>query len=169
MKAITLYQPHATLMAIRAKLIETRPRKWNHRGLVAIHAGLSTDWIDLCREEPFKSVLQAAGYSTVRLPTVGVHLPGWQGAVFNAYPKMDTPQERHFGNYAVGRFGYVFDEIRKLPEPIPFKGHQGYWDFPAWWCDSCDGTGLMEGWNHRDGHPCPKCHGNAIVIEKGEQ
>ena len=31
------------------------------------------------------------------------------------------------------------------------------------WCDSCDGTGLMEGWNHRDGHPCPKCKGKAVA------
>lgn len=29
------------------------------------------------------------------------------------------------------------------------------------WCDSCDGVGLMEGWNHRAGHPCPKCKGAA--------
>lgn len=31
------------------------------------------------------------------------------------------------------------------------------------WCDGCDGTGLMEGWNHRDGHPCPKCKGAAKI------
>ncbi len=29
------------------------------------------------------------------------------------------------------------------------------------WCDMCDGVGLMEGWNHRDGYPCPKCRGAA--------
>lgn len=27
------------------------------------------------------------------------------------------------------------------------------------WCDGCDGTGLMEGWNRRDGFSCPKCKG----------
>lgn len=31
------------------------------------------------------------------------------------------------------------------------------------WCDGWDGTGLMEGWNHRDGHPCPKCKGAAKI------
>lgn len=31
------------------------------------------------------------------------------------------------------------------------------------WCDMCDGVGLMEGWNHRDGNPCPKCKGSAKV------
>jgi len=31
-------------------------------------------------------------------------------------------------------------------------------------CDSCDGVGLMEGWNLRDGSTCPKCHGAAAVV-----
>jgi DnaJ-class molecular chaperone len=31
------------------------------------------------------------------------------------------------------------------------------------WCDGCDGTGLMEGWNRRDGNSCPKCKGSARV------
>ena len=35
---------------------------------------------------------------------------------------------------------------------------------PDWeWCDGCDGTGLMEGWNHRDGFSCPKCKGEAKI------
>lgn len=31
-------------------------------------------------------------------------------------------------------------------------------------CDSCDGVGLMEGWNRRDGTSCPKCHGAGSVV-----
>lgn len=30
-------------------------------------------------------------------------------------------------------------------------------------CDGCDGTGLMEGWNRRDGNPCPKCKGEGVI------
>ncbi len=30
-------------------------------------------------------------------------------------------------------------------------------------CDGCDGTGLMEGWNRRDGNSCPKCKGAGCV------
>lgn len=32
------------------------------------------------------------------------------------------------------------------------------------YCDMCDGTGLMEGWNRRDGNSCPKCKGEAILF-----
>jgi hypothetical protein len=183
MKAITLYNPHATLMAIGAKMIETRPKKWKHTGLVAIHAGLSSKWLHLCREEPFKSVLAAAGYhSDTQLPFGAVIAVGnvidcvrtesmvrkggdGRGGYENGHAKL-YPKEEAFGDYSPGRFGYIFNEIRKLKEPIPYKGHQGYWDLPTEWCDGCDGTGLMEGWNHRDGYPCPKCHGNAIVMPR---
>ena len=37
----------------------------------------------------------------------------------------------------------------------------GLWTY----CDGCDGTGLMEGWNRRDGFSCPKCKGEAMVKE----
>ncbi len=39
MRAITVRQPWASLIAAGAKTIETRPRPTKHRGLVLIHAG----------------------------------------------------------------------------------------------------------------------------------
>lgn len=38
MKAITLYEPWASLMAIGAKVNETRPSRTRHRGDICIHA-----------------------------------------------------------------------------------------------------------------------------------
>lgn len=69
----------------------------------------------------------------------------------------------------VAVMAFVFARTAQLLSgaiPIPYTGHQGYWNLPAVECDSCDGTGLMEGWNRRYGYPCPKCHGNAIVVER---
>lgn len=40
MKALTIYQPWAAALAIRAKLYETRGRRILYRGPIAIHAGL---------------------------------------------------------------------------------------------------------------------------------
>jgi hypothetical protein len=40
MKAITLYQPWASLVAVGAKSFETRGWKTSHRGKLAIHAGM---------------------------------------------------------------------------------------------------------------------------------
>lgn len=66
MKAITLTQPWATLVAIGAKQIETRSWATSYRGPLAIHAaanygrGGAKAHKALCGTEPFCSVLNAA-------------------------------------------------------------------------------------------------------------
>jgi hypothetical protein len=48
-------------------------------------------------------------------------LPG----IFCDYPELDTPQERAFGDYSAGRYGFVFTDVKRLPSPVPFKSRQG--------------------------------------------
>ncbi len=64
MKAITLTQPWATLVAIGAKRIETRSWQSSYRGPLAIHAakGFPRECRELCLTEPFRSALRDAGY-----------------------------------------------------------------------------------------------------------
>ena len=152
MKIITLWQPHASLVALSEKKIETRGWSTDFRGEVAIHAalgGLSTvELEDMCRQKYFYAALKkyepfhdtahflrqnvrkvlpfgqilAVGTLSDCLPTESVVcLPG----VFDDYPELDTPQERAFGNYAPGRFGFVFDNVRQLKVPVPYKSRQG--------------------------------------------
>lgn len=44
--------------------------------------------------------------------------------------------ERMLGNYALGRFGWVLDNIRALSEPIPCRGRQGLFQvsIPSYLC-----------------------------------
>ena len=44
MKAITIWQPWAELIARGVKLVENRTWRTHYRGPVAIHAGLSNKW-----------------------------------------------------------------------------------------------------------------------------
>lgn len=62
-KALTLYQPWATLVAIGAKRIETRSWWTAYRGLLAIHASKTFGATNraLCHQEPFRSALLAGG------------------------------------------------------------------------------------------------------------
>jgi hypothetical protein len=66
MKAITLQQPWASLVAVGAKHIETRAWHTRYRGPLAIHAGQALPsgnfraWRRM--QEPFASPLRAAGY-----------------------------------------------------------------------------------------------------------
>ncbi len=59
MKALTLTQPWATLVAIGAKCIETRSWRTSYRGPLAIHAakGFPKAAWNLCLGQPFKSAL----------------------------------------------------------------------------------------------------------------
>lgn len=61
MKALTLTQPWATLVAIGAKKIETRSWSTTYRGPLAIHAakGFPDTAQVLCFNEPFRTVLKA--------------------------------------------------------------------------------------------------------------
>jgi hypothetical protein len=157
MKAITLYQPWASLMACDAKRIETR--SWPPHGLrpgdkIAIHAGKHFDYEirRTCTEEPFKSTLVdafrrgllAGSTSEDGQPQLLLRdLP--LGAIVavatftnwyrtTAYELQELlrqrgPRERDFGNYAPDRCAWVFRDIRPLRTPISARGAQGIWEW----------------------------------------
>lgn len=63
-KALTITQPYATLIAIKAKRFETRSWSTSYRGPLAIHAATTLAGVggkraykELCTQEPFRSVL----------------------------------------------------------------------------------------------------------------
>lgn len=155
MKIITLWEPHATLMAIGAKRIETRGWSADYRGPVAIHSakgGISqSELVRTCLSEPFKTAL-------LKSPNFSVWAEAWKRSspnirtafypghilavgklidslptesigcipgVFDDYRDLETDQERAFGNYGPGRYGLVFEDMVKLKTPIPFKSRQG--------------------------------------------
>jgi hypothetical protein len=153
MKAITLHQPWATLVAIGAKQIETRSWGTAYRGPLAIHAGKHTGYIKmkgadyLCDEEPFYSVLMNAGFvwtsgplplgcvvATCNLVDVkrideAIAFPACQSYSAHGRTWSLGEQERAFGNYAVGRYMWLLEDIQMLPVPIPAKGSQGFWEW----------------------------------------
>ncbi|MDX5091650.1 ASCH domain-containing protein, partial [Lactobacillus crispatus] len=71
MKAITIHQPWATLIALGEKQFETRSWETKYRGPLAIHAGKKVDK-EICLEEPFRSVLAKHGITAEILPTGAV-------------------------------------------------------------------------------------------------
>lgn len=145
MKALSLYQPWATLVAIGAKQIETRSWGTSHRGWLAIHATRSFDRSDRarCAREPFASALQAAGFaSDAGLPTGAIvavahlHRVGRigrrpDGAVtLEGFDLPISGDELAFGDYTPGRYGWSLTSLRRLPHPVVCRGHQGLWDVP---------------------------------------
>lgn len=142
--SISLWQPWATLVAIGAKRIETRSWPLSHRGILAVHATQKFDpeCRALCREEPFRSCLAAAGYESAdSLPRGAVvalvnvtrcratsrpaFLPGGD-ETFHWVSRLSV-QERAFGNYSPDRYGWDLELVQTIEPPIPATGGQRLW------------------------------------------
>lgn len=157
MKALTLTQPWATLVAIGAKHIETRSWRTDYRGPLAIHAAKGKDKTGVVITTPFWQVLKAVDINPLDLPLgsvvatcqlVGVfsipaeiaQLPlgladrtpyewAWEGPDKRHYSFKANYYEREFGNYACGRFAWLLADVKQLPEPIPARGSLGLWNW----------------------------------------
>lgn len=135
MKALTLTQPWATLVAIGAKRIETRSWNTNYRGPLAIHAaaGKYVDDYLLMKIEPFYSELRKAGIeSRLQIPLGGVVATCnlvRVDSIKEGYEKYITHNERSFGDYTAGRFAWILENITALPEAIGAKGALGLWEW----------------------------------------
>lgn len=126
MKAVTLHQPYASLIAVRMKPWETRGRRTSHRGPIAIHAGL------VCRtcfpDDLADELAEEFGIDWSRtLPRGGVVAVG---VLADCVPAETVPEiERVWGDFAPGRFAWRIEEVRTLHPAIPARGCQGMWDW----------------------------------------
>lgn len=152
MKAITIIQPWATLLALGEKRFETRSWATRHRGQIAIHAGKKVDR-RICREEPFRSVLAKHGYTADNLPAGAIIAVtslqdcyrvtrpcGEEGAVWLEAngrklawdpTKLEAREEQEYvlGDYREGRYAWEMADVQLLERPIPAKGMQGLWNW----------------------------------------
>jgi hypothetical protein len=147
MKALTLTQPWATLVAIGAKTVETRSWETNYRGPLAIHAakGYPRHCQNLIYVPSFDEALSKGGYPkheaiTRPLPLgavvataelIGCHQIGTDvQSGTSLFTLIDRPDaEFPFGDYRAGRWAWVLDNIKKLEHPIPAKGMLGLWEW----------------------------------------
>lgn len=145
MKALTLTQPWATLVAIGAKGIETRSWSTPYRGPLAIHAakGFPADARYVCHDEPFRGTLRDAGITlfsqlpigeiiaTCELADIWRFDEGTRALVEYFIGKQQLPpHELAFGDFSAGRDGLLLKDVRRLETPIPCRGMLGLWEVP---------------------------------------
>lgn len=159
MKAWSVTPLHAILMHIGAKRLETRGIHWKHTGLTAIHATKKfPTWArDLCFEEPFRSVLHAAGvHSLAHIPTgaitcvVDVHAAVSTNDLRSVVGRMSAAQLA-FGDFRPNRFAYPVDLVVSLKNPIPMLGQLGLWNVPGPTASHLLGLCAQADANARDG------------------
>jgi len=157
MRAISLWQPWATAIAIGSKRIETRHWATDYTGPIAIHAakrlnkdelihfGCCWNWCgalagigwqmglrkQLWELLPFGAIVATATLvdckptgSFTQAELYAPRLP--DGATSTSLQWT----ERQMGNFELGRYGWVLENVVPTRWPIPFKGRQGFFNVP---------------------------------------
>jgi activating signal cointegrator 1 len=142
MRAISLWQPWATFVALGLKQFETRSWDTAYRGPLLIHAAKkpidrdTQELLDYWREKFGQITNDPRTYplgclvAKVELvqtyPTKYIH---WQQR-YQGLQIVIPELEYELGNYDEGRFAWKLDNVEPLKEPIPYKGSQGF--FNVW-------------------------------------
>ena len=130
MKALTLWQPWATLIAIGDKPYETRSWPTRYRGPLAIHAAKTGEGIKRCDgDRAIEQPLSQAGYSLDTLPVGVIVCTAHLTEVLTSDEAVRRNLADPFGDYSPGRFAWHLIDIRRLQPPIPATGHQGLWEW----------------------------------------
>lgn len=132
MRALSLTQPFATLVAIGAKRVETRNWSTQYRGPLAIHAAKAfpAEMRALCRRPVFQRAL--ALLDPDQLPLGQVIAIGRVADVRStnspSFMRTLSPTEIAFGDYRPDRFGWVLSGVRPIP-PVAARGMLGLWEW----------------------------------------
>lgn len=167
MKALTIRQPWASLIALGVKTIETRSWSTRYRGPIAIHAGKAdTDRWMLDHREAWGALGRVIGGAApprgavVATATLADCVPMIDGTgpipdgpfvyvdpdfvqVHNG-PDDSAPRyledERHLGDFAPGRWAWLLTDIKPTTDRCPNPAHFQAFGHVATWalCRLCD-------------------------------
>jgi activating signal cointegrator 1 len=137
MKALSLWQPHAQAIALGLKRWETRDWPTKYRGPLAIHAA----------QRPWNDVGEWHREARRRIDRhIAQHGPiTWAfGAVVCVVDVVDCtrtselrrwldPLASFWGDFSDGencngRWGFTLDNVRVLPQPVAWRGQQGFFE-----------------------------------------
>jgi hypothetical protein len=144
MKAISLWQPWASLLVCGVKKYETRSWATSYRGPIAIHAATLNPFRAI-RDIPDEIILTMRG----ALKTAGILTPSTDfrilptgfvlatAALVECHEitysfrcsRINFADEEYFGDFTIGRYAWEFANMKMLDEPIPVKGRQGLWNW----------------------------------------
>lgn len=129
MKVLTIKEPYATLIKKKVKYIETRSWRTNYRGEIYIHSGLSKVSKDILERKELSKLYSidelSYGYIICKARLIDCI---YMDEDFIESIKKDNYINYISGNYKVGRYAWVLDNI-EIINPIKVKGRLGIWNF----------------------------------------
>lgn len=129
MKVLSLTEPFATLIKEKKKLVETRSWKTNYRGKLYIHASMTKPSKTDLEDKELLSLVENKemnfGYIICKCDLVDCI---YMTEEYINNIKNNNHQEYICGEYSVGRYAWILENIQVLPNPIKAKGHLGIWN-----------------------------------------
>ena len=125
MKALTICQPYAELIARCEKPVENRTWPTKYRGLLAIHAGKSRVWLNDADLAKFKVAESDLVFGAV------IAIARLADCV-----KIDDihrqPNGAWLSNHihVFGPWCWLLEDVVRLATPVPYTGVQGLFDIP---------------------------------------
>ena len=136
MKALTMYEPWATLLVLGYKHFETRSWQTAYRGPLAIHAAQNGNYMRKLPAflehaglpaELADTLLWAQGQFIGLVMLVDCYATGPQ---FVAQQQL-SDRETALGDFTIGRFAWDMRHRLILPDPISFLGARMLWPVPC--------------------------------------
>lgn len=151
MKALSLWQPWASAIAVGSKRIETRHWSTNYRGPLLIHAAkrcVQQEMTEFSLDPVWRGALRPCGLGPGALPLCKLLPLGAIVAVSKLKYCLPVEEftagelaelrfapgltscpwsESDLGDFALGegRYGWGLEDVHQFAEPIPWKGAQG--------------------------------------------
>lgn len=133
MKAISLWQPWASAIAVGIKKIETRHWPIGYRGEIAIHAAKTQEGvkqlIGIGRGDLIKQVVRL-NPSDELLPLGAIVAVARLDGCYRVDQVEPSEYEAAWGDFSVGRYCWMLSHVVALPKPIPYRGQQGLFEIP---------------------------------------
>lgn len=129
MKVLSIIEPWASLIKEQIKYIETRSWKTNYRGKIYIHASLKkvskkdervNNLVSLLENQDFK-------YGYIIAEATLVDCIYMDEDYLNKIKENET--EYICGEYSIGRYAWILEDIKPLQNPIKVKGNLGLWNY----------------------------------------
>ena len=127
MKALTLSQPFASLIAAGHKFVENRTWPTAHRGQRALHAGKGTQYLSRSEVAQSAQGVIAICHLAACLPlsTILSHAERWPEAIaYGGYTWLALRDHEH----TEGPYCWILIDVRNVG-PHECNGKQGLWDW----------------------------------------
>ena len=133
MKAVSLWQPWASLIAAKAKRFETRHWETRHRGPIVIHAAQRLE-----RQVPAElEAICVTSFGAEWRDTIPRGAIVASAELAGVWPieramRCQSIDAREFacGDFAPGRFAWELEHVAAVDPAIPYRGRQGLFNIP---------------------------------------